>query len=246
MTSTNALPAPLAKLVKRREVADRTVAFEFEKPPGWTFKAGQAVDVTLLEPPESDGAGNTRTLSIASAPGDGTIMVVTRMRDTAFKRVLSAMPSGAKVKFEGPFGNLILHNNVARAAVILAGGIGITPFRSMVFHAAQEKLPHRIYLFYSNRRPEDAAFLEELETLEKQNQNYRFIPTMTSMEKSHRAWNGETGRINQRMLSRHSNDAPSPIYYIAGPPGMVKGLHAMLHESGVDDDDIRTEEFGGY
>ena len=173
-------------------------------------------------------------------------MVVTRMRETAFKRVLSATPSGAKVKVAGPFGNLILHNNVARAAVILAGGIGLTPFRSMVFHAAQEKLPHRICLFYSNQRPEDAAFLEELETLEKQNQNYSFIPTMTDMEKSHRAWNGETGRINKHMLSRHSNDARSPIYYIAGPPGMVKGLHTMLHESGVDDDDIRTEEFGGY
>lgn len=156
------------------------------------------------------------------------------------------MPSGTKVKVEGPFGNLILHNNAARAAVILAGGIGITPFRSMVFHAAEEKLPHRIFLFYANRRPEDAAFLEELEALEKRNQNYRFIPTMTGMEKSHRAWNGETGRINKQMLSRHSHDAGSPIYYIAGPPGMVKGLHTMLNESGVDDDDIRTEEFGGY
>lgn len=147
-------------------------------------------------------------------------MVVTRMRDTAFKRVLSTMPSGAKVKLEGPFGNLILHNNVARAAVILAGGIGITPFRSMVFQA-HEKLPHGIYLFYSNRRPEDAAFLGELETLEKQ--NYRF-PTMTSIEKSHRAWNGETGRITKHMLSRHSNDAQSPIYYPSGPPGMVRGF----------------------
>ncbi len=246
MTPTNALPAPLAKLIGRREVADRTVAFEFERPPGWTFKAGQAVDVTLLEPPESDGEGNTRAFSIASAPREESLMVATRMRDTAFKRVLSAMPSGTKVKVEGPFGNLTLHSNVARAAVILAGGIGITPFRSMIFHAAHEKLPHRIFLFYSNRRPEDAAFLEELQTLEEQNQNYRFIPTMTGMEKSHRAWNGETGKINKQMLARHSKDAQSPIYYIAGPPGMVKGLHTMLNESGVDDDDIRAEEFGGY
>lgn len=221
------------------------MAFEFEKPPGLTFKAGQAVDVTLLEPLESDGEGNTRTLS-ASAPGEGSLVVVTRKRDTAFKRVLSTMPSRAKVKLEGPLGNLILHNSVARAAVILGGGIGITLFRSMVFHAAHEKLPHRIYLFYSNRRPEDPAFLEELETLEKQNQNYRFMATMTSIEKSHRAWNGETAGSPSTCFARHSNDAQSPIYYLAGPPGMVKGLHTMLQESGVDDDDIRTEEFGGY
>ena len=116
----------------------------------------------------------------------------------------------------------------------------------MAFRAAREKLPHRIFLFYSNRRPEDAAFLEELQALEKQNPNYRFAPTMTGMTKSNRAWSGETGWINKQMLSRHLKDVQSPIYYIAGPPAMVKGLHTMLNESGIDDDDIRTEEFGGY
>lgn len=69
---------------------------------------------------------------------------------------------------------------------------------------------------------------------------------MTEMERSHRPWNGETGLINQAMLARHLEDAGSPIYYIAGPPAMVKGLHEMLNKTGVDDDDIRTEEFAGY
>lgn len=236
----------MSKLIRRQEVAERTVAFHFEKPPGWTFKAGQAIDLTLLESSETDEEGNTRALSIASAPHEEYLMVATRMRDTAFKRVLSAAATGTRVKIDGPFGNLILHNNAARPAVILAGGIGITPFRSMAFRAAREKLPHRIFLFYSNRRPEDAAFLEELQALEKQNPNYRFAPTMTGMTKSNRAWSGETGWINKQMLSRHLKDVQSPIYYIAGPPAMVKGLHTMLNESGIDDDDIRTEEFGGY
>jgi ferredoxin-NADP reductase len=74
----------------------------------------------------------------------------------------------------------------------LAGGIGITPFRSILLHAAKEKLPHRIFLFYSNRRPEDAPFLEELQILQQQNANYRLVATMTEMKKSNRAWTAKS------------------------------------------------------
>lgn len=236
----------LVKLSSRQEVAEGTMAFRFEKPPGWTFKAGQSIDLTLLKPAETDAEGNTRAFSLASAPREENLMVATRMRDSAFKRVLRSMPLGTAVKIEGPFGDLTLHNNAARTAVLLAGGIGITPFRSIVFRAAHEKQPHRIFLFSSNRRPEDAPFLEELQTLERDNPNYRFIPTMSGMEKSHRPWNGETGWIGPGLLSKYLKDALPPIYYIAGPPGMVKGLREMLDKAGVDGDDVRTEEFGGY
>jgi ferredoxin-NADP reductase len=230
MNTTAPSVAPLCKLLSRHEVAERTMAFHFEKPAGWTFKAGQAMDLTLLAPSETDTEGNTRTFSIASDPHEATLMVATRLRDTAFKRVLKTMPLGTAVKIEGPSGNLTLHNNAKRAAVLLAGGIGITPFRSIVFRAAKEKLPHRIFLFYSNRRPEDAPFLEELQELEKENPNYKLIPSMTGME----------------MLARYLKDTVSPIYYIAGPPEMVKGLHTIVNETGVDDDDLRTEDFAGY
>jgi ferredoxin-NADP reductase len=234
------------KLANRQEIAEGTMAFHFEKPPGWTFEAGQTVDITVVAPSETDAEGNTRTFTIASAPSEKSLMVATRMRETAFKRVLKVMPVGAAVQMEGPAGDLTLHNDAARTAVFLCGGIGITPFRSIAFAAAKEHLPHRIFLFYSNRRPEDAAFLAELQALEKQNPNYRLIATMTGMEKSHQPWHGETGMINKEMLARYLKDASPPIYYIAGPPGMVKGLHTMINESGVDEGDIRTEEFSGY
>ncbi|HEY6243438.1 MAG TPA: FAD-dependent oxidoreductase [Pyrinomonadaceae bacterium] len=246
MSSAATWPIFMAKLKSREEVAEGTMAFQFEKPAGWTFKAGQFIDITLLEPPETDAEGNTRGFSIASAPQEEIIMVATRLRDTAFKRVLKIVPLGTAVKIEGPFGNLTLHNNPARPAVMLAGGIGITPFRSILFRAANEKLTHRIFLFYSNRRPEDAPFLEALQKLEKENLNYKLIATMTDMEKSKQPWDGETGPVNKEMLERYLERAGSPIYYIAGPAGMVKGLHTMLNEAGVDDDDIRTEEFVGY
>src|SRR6185437_4963207 len=218
MSAAQTWPVFTAKLKSREEIAERTMAFHFEKPVGWAFKAGQFIDVTLLNPSQTDPEGNKRGFSIASAPQEETLMVATRLRDTAFKRVLKAMPLGAKVKIEGPFGNLTLHNNAKRTAVLLAGGIGITPFRSIVFRAAKEKLAHRIFLFYSNRRPEDAPFLEELEELGEENPNYTLIASMTEMGRSHQPWQGETGLINNEMLARYVKDAVSPIYYIAGPP----------------------------
>lgn len=239
-------PIFMAKLENRKEVAERTMAFQFDKAAGWTFKAGQFIDITLPNPPETDAEGNTRGFSIASAPEEAFLMVTTRLRDTAFKRSLKSVPLGTQVKIEGPFGNLTLHNNTARPCVLVAGGIGITPFRSILVRAAIEKLAHRIFLFYSNHRPEDAAFLDELEALQKRNPNFHMIATMTDMDKSHRPWQGETGLIDQAMISRYLKGVENAIYYIAGPPGMVKGLHSVLNSSGVDDDDIRTEEFAGY
>jgi ferredoxin-NADP reductase len=234
------------KLSQRTAVAEGTVAFYFDKPSGFEFKAGQFLDVTLLDPPETDAEGNSRAFSIASAPGESHLMVATRMRDSAFKRVLGKLPIGSEVQIEGPFGNLILHNNAARPAVLLAGGIGITPFRSILFRAAAEQLPHRLFLFYSNRRPEDAAFLAELQSLRTQNANYTLVDTMTGLSPGSHPWSGETSRVSKEMLTQYLGDLNGPIYYVAGPPGMVGDMQKLLNSCGVNDDDIRPEEFGGY
>jgi ferredoxin-NADP reductase len=246
MGTTSGPAQYLVKLKRRTEVAEGTMAFSFEKPAGFLFKAGQFLEFTLMSPPETDAEGDGRAFSIASAPHEEMLMIATRMRDTAFKRVLGSMPLESEVKVEGPFGDLVLHNNQARAAVFLAGGIGITPFRSMVVRAAKEQLPHHLFLFYSNRRPEDAPFLEELKGLERANPKFKFVGTMTEMAKSRRSWDGETGFLDYKMLSRYLQGAASPIYYIAGPPAMVTALRDMLNHAGVDDDDIRVEEFSGY
>lgn len=239
-------PRFLAKLEGRQEIAERTMAFRFAKPASFKFTPGQFIDITLQNPSQTDSEGDTRGFSIASAPYEDFIMVATRLRDTAFKRVLRSIPLGTEAKIEGPFGNLRLHNDKSRAAVILTGGIGITPFRSILLHAAKEKLPHRIFLFYSNRRPEDASFLGELQKLEKDNPNYKLIACMTEMEKSQRSWPGERGLISSALMGKYLKGLTSPVYYVTGPPAMVQGMHGMLTDMGVDDDNIRIEEFAGY
>jgi ferredoxin-NADP reductase len=236
----------LCKLKRRQEIAEGTMAFHFEKPAGWAFKPGQYIDMTLLDPPESDSEGNIRSFSIASAPQEDTLMVATRMRDTAFKRVLKTMPLGTQVKVEGPLGSFTLHSNASRPAVFLSGGIGITPFRSILVNAARTGLENRIVLFYSNRRPEDSAFLQELQEIGDENKDYQIIGVMTEMEKSTRPWNGEIGLIDKAMLGRFVPDIAAPIYYTAGPPAMVAAMKKTLANAGVNEDDVRSEDFAGY
>ncbi len=244
---TIATSAHTATLTKREEVAEGTMAFHFAKPADFQFRAGQSVDITLLNPPETDAEGNTRAFSIASAPFESDLMIATRMRDTAFKRVLRKTALPLEVKIEGPSGSFVLHRKAEKPAVFLAGGIGITPFLSIIRQAAHDKAPHQLYLFYSNRRPEDAAFLDELlSEAAKQNPNFHLIATMTEMDKSHREWKGETRFINKDMLAKYLPSLQGPIYYLAGPPAMVAAMRRMLTEAGVDEDDIRTEEFSGY
>jgi len=140
---------------------------------------------------------------------------------------------------------------VSRLGILMAGGIGITPFRSIIRRVAHEKLAHKVLLFYANRQPHDAPFLEELSSIERENANFTFVPTMTAERGLQRAWTGETGHFSAEMLTRHMQkiasggaQAPSPIYYVAGPPAMLKGGRTMLNDAGIDDDGIHTEEFG--
>jgi ferredoxin-NADP reductase len=240
------MPERLANFLNSTEVAEGTLAFTLQRPRDFDFKPGQSADLTLLDPPETDAEGNTRTFSIASAPSENDLMFATRARDTAFKRTLRKMKPGTSIKLDGPMGSFNLHKNAAKPAVLLAGGIGITPFLSMIREAARQKDPHQIYLFYSNRRPEDAAFMSELEASQKLNPNFHLIATMAEMEKSKQNWTGERGFIDAEMLKRHLPELNGPIYYSAGPPAMVAAMKEMLVKAGVDEDDTRAEDFPGY
>jgi ferredoxin-NADP reductase len=233
-------------LLGRTEVAEGAMAFQFEKPNDFQFKAGQYIDLTLTSGKAGSLNGLIHTFSIASSPYDEELVVTTRMRDTAFKQAILSLPIGSPARIEGPMGSFSLHNNTARPAVFLAGGIGIAPFLSMVSYATEEKLRHPIVLFYANRYLQDAAFIDALWKLERENPRFRFIPTLTRAGDNTAGWKGKTGRISSDMLLAQVGAVRGPIYYIAGPPMMVVATRQTLAEVGVDEDDIRTEEFGGY
>jgi ferredoxin-NADP reductase len=222
-------------LRRRQEVAERTFAFYFDKPAGFSHQAGQNALFSLPSGTES------RTFTIASAPHERELMIATRMRDSPFKRSLAELPVGARLKIDGPAGLMVLHEEESRPAVFLAGGIGITPFLAMARDAGARLLRHRITLIYSNRRPQDAAFLAELKHM--QNRNFRLVATMTDAPAD---WNGERRLISRELLAGHVPDLLAPIYYFAGPLRMTMAVQGMLTEIGVKEDDMRSEEFYGY
>lgn len=234
------------RLQRRQELAPGTMAFHFDRPAGFGFRPGQAIDLVLPDPAVAGTDSARHAFSIVSAPHEGELVVATRMRDSAFKQALARLPIGAAAGIEGPFGSLTLHNKLARAAVFIAGGIGITPFVSMLRHATAGARQQRLVLLYSNRRPEDSAFLSELQRLEGENRHFRLVATMTRMQDSRLPWMGETGRIDEALLKRVTAQLPDPLYYVAGPPAMVGALRDTLERAGVDGDDIRSEEFHGY
>ncbi len=233
-------------LKKRQDIATGTMAFYFDRPPGFTFTAGQFIDLSLPNLSKADPEGHTRALTLASAPSEQQLMVATRLRDTAFKRMLAEMPLGTTIDLEGPFGQFTLSSDDSRPIVLLAGGIGITPFRSMLVEAAHHKLSHRLILIYSNRHPKDAAFLDELRTLQEENEHFTCIGTMTSPNGGTETWEGETGRIDPVMLRKYVKETEAALYYVVGPPAMVDGLRKMLESAGIQKTNIRSEEFMGY
>jgi ferredoxin-NADP reductase len=235
-----------ARLVACDRVAEATAGFTFEVQAPFTFEAGQTCDLTIPSPLYDDGLGSSRTFSIASSPSDAPrVTVATRLTGSAFKRSLLEAPVGLEVDLDGPFGSFVLHRNAAKPAVFLAGGIGITPFRSIIKDATERRLPHGMTLFFSNRTPAGAAFLPDLEAWQRQNPNFRLVATITDPSRGE-PWSHSVGRMDAAFIRPHVPDWAAAFCYAAGPPAYVKAMRSALDEVGADPDNIRTEEFSGY
>ncbi len=210
------------KLLEKKDVAQGTTAFWFEKPSGYNFIAGQHTTWQLINPPETDPEGDSREFSFACPPSDENLMITSRMRDTAFKRVLHNLPIGTEIEIGEPEGDFVLHSDASRPAVFLAGGIGITPFRSMVLDAPTRK----IVLVAINRTPEETPFLNELGA----------INIFTS----------QTGHPTFDTINQATGSTMNAVYFVAGPGKMVHAMRNLLLENSIDDLYIKTEDFEGY
>jgi ferredoxin-NADP reductase len=234
-----------AKIKDKREVAKGTLMVEFDLlGEEVDFTPGQYFWVTLLDPPYDDDKGPRRHITVVTSPNDrGVLGLATRLRDSAFKRSLAELPVGTEVDVEQPKGDFLLPEDTEQEYVFIAGGIGITVFRSMLRYIAEEGLPHRVTLVYSNRDVESTAFLGELKELEQANPNLRLVLTMTEDP----GWDGESRRIDAAMLRDHlGDDLNAFTYLIAGPPGMVEAMEKMLAEAGVPEEQVLPERFSGY
>lgn len=236
----------VSRLLKRAPVAHETLACVIERPHGFAFRAGQYIDVTLPHPPYDDLLGPTRSFSIASAPGERDLLLLMRVRDSAFKRAIAEMPLGSSVLLDGPADDLFLTVEDNRLAVFLAGGVGVATFLGAIRNAAEHATPLNATLFYSNRRPKDAAYLTELASLAERVRHFRFVPIMTRLERSMESWKGETERIGAQLLVRYLPSLRGPRYYMSGSTTFISGVRQTIANAGVPASDIRIEMYTGY
>jgi ferredoxin-NADP reductase len=232
------------RLLAKALVAEGTMSFSLARPAGFEFTAGQFITLTFPGAPYQDSKGNKRTFSIASAPQErDRLMVATRLTGSAFKRSLAEAAIGTELVVGGPGGSFSLPKDAESAFVLVAGGIGITPFRSILFDAAARGLAARLTLHYSNRLPSGAAFHEELRRLAAENHRFEYLPTVTEAEPP--VWNGERRPITaERLVPADPAQMPQK-YLIAGPPGLVIAVREGLRKL-VPPDRVVDEAFEGY
>jgi ferredoxin-NADP reductase len=234
-----------AQIAEKHEVATGTLFVVFDLMGGRVdFHAGQYFWITLLDPPYDDEKGPRRHISVATSPNDhGRLGLCTRIRDTAFKRSLAELPVGTEVDVEPPKGEYGLPPDTGRPVVFLAGGIGITVFRSMLLAITEDGLPYDVTLVYSNRDRASTAFFDEFRELERAHPNVRVVFTMTDDPE----WDGERRMIGDELLRDVlAGDLGSYNYLVAGPPPMVEGVEQVLSGLGVPAENISADRFSGY
>jgi glycine betaine catabolism B len=199
----------------------------------------------------NDPEGPLRHFTIASSPTENFIMISTRIRDTPYKKRLSSLEEEkAKVKVRGPMGKFILHEDYSKPAVLLSGGIGVTPFRSMIKYATDKQLPIKIVMFDSNRDETNILYKNEFDECLKTNKNLKIIYTITGEGQPPLGhWEGEAGRIDKAMITKYvsEDELNKSIFYICGPPAMLNALQNILNEKlKISKDRVKIEEFTGY
>jgi ferredoxin-NADP reductase len=233
-----------ALIKEKRDVAKETLLVTFDLlGEEVDFTPGQYFFVNLPDVGHQDEKGLRRHITAVTSPNERKVIgLATRLRDSAFKRTLRELPVGAEVDVEPPKGDFVLPEDTSRPLVFIAGGIGITVFRSMLHYIREERLPYRVTLIYSNRDRESTAFLDELRELERE-LDLRLILTMTQDP----GWDGETRKIDARFVSDYLGaDLNAFTFLVAGPPGMAEGVQQALAEAGVAEENVIASRFSGY
>ncbi len=234
------------KLIDKKIVAENTKSFYFEPEKPMKWLPGQFFYFTIPNLKYPDPRGNTRHFTISTSPTEGNILcLTTRMRESGYKKNLDELEIGSLIEGDGPDGTFILDENEKGNHVLLAGGVGITPFRSFIKYNLDKNLKDiHIHLIYSNSVPEEIAFRKELESLKSETIKIDF--TITKPENSKEKWSGLTGRINQEMILKLTSYMKNPTFWICGPSAMVEAMEEVLINMKVGADKIRVEKFTGY
>lgn len=237
------------KLTDKKDEASGTKSFFFEPEEKIDWLPGQYFYITLPKLTHEDPRGNTRHVTNSASPTEGNLVrITTRVRkESGFKQSLDELPIGSEIEGKGPNGIFTIDEKAIGSHIFLAGGIGITPFRSIIKYALDKNLGLNMNLVYSNSLPEEIAFRKELENWTS-NQNFKLYMTISKPEESKEKWDGLTGRIDENLINKlfAKQDLQKSIFWVSGPPTFVDAMEEMLGKMRIPVDNIRTEKFTGY
>ncbi|MCL5438526.1 MAG: FAD-dependent oxidoreductase [Patescibacteria group bacterium] len=234
------------KFVKKEKVSKDAHTFYFDcSGRGIDFLPGQFTQIFLpIEDPER---GNSRYFTISSSPlNKDFLTITTRIVKSKFKKTLFELTPGTEVKFLKPSGGFVFREEDNEPRVFLAGGIGVTPFHSIIAYITVKKITTQITLFASFSTVEDIVFYDEFTQISKSNPNIEIVYTITKPEESKSQWTGETGRISEQMIKKYVNDIADSSFWVAGPPTMVTAILEIINNLGVQKEKIHKENFSGY
>ena len=218
-------------LISKENLVDNVWAFRFEADESISWTPGQFIRVELFHE-NADGEGTKRWFTISSTPHDGYIQITTRVTDTTFKQALVALPVGGMMRLvEQPDGDFVWEDS-SRPLVFIAGGIGITPFYSMLKSRGHGGQPVNATLVY-NGRDNNLPFMEELEAAANRHTEFKVIYAI-----------GE--QLSFETLSKRVPDMTHSLIYLSGPEPMIEALGEDLLKNGLSRDSIKQDFFPNY
>ncbi len=218
-------------------------SFRFKIKENMHFKPGQFFFVTI----KIEGTDVTKHFSFSNSPTErGYIEFTKRITESEYSKALDRLKTGDWAKLKLPYGSFTFEGEYEKIA-FLSGGIGITPIRSICKYVADKGLSTDIVLLYGNNKEEDIIFREDLDRIASTNKNICIVYTLTSSDVNKEKWSGRSGYINEKMIKEEIADYKERVFYICGPPKMVKSLIDILkNKLGIGEEKIKVENFVGY
>lgn len=223
------------RFVEKRELAPGVFDYAFTPDAPVAFRPGQYLEWTLPHA-KPDARGNRRTFTVASSPGERLVRLGIRMpeRPSSFKAALAAMREGDTIAASNLGGEFVLPADNSTKLAFVAGGIGITPFRSMAQHMVETGERRDVVLYYTCKTPNDFVYRDVFENAAPL--GFRVVYLATDRD----------GYLTQERVKKDSPDASSRIWYLSGPNPMVESYRHLLRGAGIAAADIRTDYFPGY
>ena len=235
----------LLRIKERNRLTPDTYEFVFAAPPRFKFQPGQYMEWTLGHD-RPDERGNRRYFTLASAPTEHNIRLAVKFykNSSSFKRAMLSMNRESVLIASQLAGDFVLPDDPGQKCIFIAGGIGVTPFRSMIKYLLDRRQRRPITLFYASTRMEDIVYKDIFDRAQME-LGIRTIYTVSDNRNLPAGWTGKVGRITPELIRATVPDYRNCIFYISGPRGMVDSFKDEINRLGTPGLEIRTDYFAG-